>query len=159
MSSSAPLALSRRRSQLRWRLSYLALSLLVFWVAKAAILVVLALRVDGAPGVVLSELADLLLPYRTSVRHGFYWLTAATAGVMALTAVQIYVVGGRPKGATQRSVARNAKAGCAGTPSRGGRRPDSSFWLVSTIPRADTRAADGEMRKHLEHTHLYGILS
>ncbi|KVP75559.1 hypothetical protein WJ96_07575 [Burkholderia ubonensis] len=98
MSSSAPLALSRRRSQLRWRLSYLALSLLVFWVAKAAILVVLALRVDGAPGVVLSELADLLSPYRTSVRNGLYWLTAATTGVMALTAVQIYFVGGRPKG-------------------------------------------------------------
>ncbi|KVP17382.1 hypothetical protein WJ84_03895 [Burkholderia ubonensis] len=90
--------LSRRRSQLRWRLSYLALVLAAFWVAKAAVLAVLALHVDGVPGVVLSELTDLLSPYRASARHGLYWLTTVAAVAMMLTAVQIYFVGGRPPG-------------------------------------------------------------
>jgi len=134
MTSPNPRLLARRRSQLRWRLSYLALGLLAFLAARVAVQTVLSrapvVRTDVHPA-----LMHLLASYRATLHQAGVWLTVAAVLLIVLTVVQLYQVGGKRQ-RTRRSSKRCPD--CAGRLQRHtirvGKAAGQSFWACAQHP-------------------------
>lgn len=135
---SSPRNLSLRRSKLRWRLSYLALSLLGFILAKWALTALLSLRTEESiSGVVLSGLYHHVSPHRAAIAQGVVWFYATVVTLMVVTVAQLYRVGSGAK----ESIPSNRCPACGGrlkrhTISRG-KAAGQSFLACEHHPKCD----------------------